>query len=85
MIDASGNLVETDSYDSFGNSTGSARTRYGYAGRERDPDSGLMYYRARWYDPQVGMFISEDSVGFNRGEMSSRKKWRNRVGNRSIQ
>jgi RHS repeat-associated protein len=67
MTDASGILVDTDSYDSFGNSTGSARTRYGYTGRERDPDSGLMYYRARWYDPQVGRFISEDPIEFGGG------------------
>ena len=51
-------------YDSFGNSAGSSRTRYGYTGRERDPDTGLLYYRARWHDPQVGRFISEDPIGF---------------------
>jgi RHS repeat-associated protein len=69
MADASGNLVETDRYDSFGNSAGSGRTRYGYTGRERDHDTGLMYYRARWYDPQVGRFISEDPIGFRGGEL----------------
>jgi RHS repeat-associated protein len=39
-------------------------TRYTYTGREFDADTGLMYYRARWYDPQVGRFISEDPIGF---------------------
>lgn len=68
LTDATGNIVEQIAYDSFGNSTGSARTRYGYTGRERDPDTGLMYYRARWYDPQVGRFISEDSVEFTGGQ-----------------
>ncbi len=70
MTDASGNLVETGSYDSFGNSAGSGRTRYGYTGRERDPDTGLMYYRARWYDPQVGRFISEDPIQFKGGDIN---------------
>jgi RHS repeat-associated protein len=60
LTDATGNVVEQESYDSFGNGAGSVRTRYGYTGRERDPDTGLLYYRARWYDPQVGRFISED-------------------------
>jgi RHS repeat-associated protein len=64
VTDASGNLVETGSYDSFGNSAGSGLTRYGYTGRERDPDTGIMYYRARWYDPQLGRFVSEDPIGF---------------------
>ena len=57
LTDAGGNLVETNNYDSFGNSTGSTRTRYGYTGRERDPDTGQLYYRARFYDPQDGRIL----------------------------
>ncbi len=67
LTDASGNVVENRSYDSFGNSSGSSFTNYGYTGRELDADTGLMYYRARWYDPQVGRFISEDPIGFAAG------------------
>ena len=70
LTDASGNPVEQESYDSFGNSAGSARTRYGYTGRERDSDTGMLYYRARFYDPQVGRFISEDPIGFRGGDVN---------------
>jgi uncharacterized protein RhaS with RHS repeats len=28
-----------------------------------DEATGLMYYRARWYDPQQARFISEDPIG----------------------
>jgi RHS repeat-associated protein len=35
-----------------------------YTGREWDPETGLYYYRARYYDPKVGRFISEDPIGF---------------------
>src|SRR5258708_33484009 len=62
--DDSGNVVEGIGYDSFGNNGGSARARYGYTRRERDPDTGVLYYRARFYDPQLGSFISEDPLGF---------------------
>ena len=42
-------------YDSFGNVTGaSASTRYTYTGRELDADTGLIYCRSRFYDPQQG-------------------------------
>jgi len=63
VTDASGNLSERIQYDPFGESAGSSLTRYGYTGRERDDTTGLIYYRARWYDPQQGRFISEDPIG----------------------
>jgi len=67
LTDSSANLVEQITYDSFGNHVASGRTRYTYTGRERDADTGLMYYRARFYDPQVGRFINEDPIGLDGG------------------
>ncbi len=32
--------------------------------REWDPEIGLYYYRARYYDPKIGRFISEDPIDF---------------------
>ena len=78
LTDTTGNL-EQQHHDSFGNSTASAFTRYDCTGRERDPDTGLMYYRARWYDPQVGRFISEDPTGFEGGI-----NWYSYVGSDSV-
>ena len=40
---------------------------FAFTGREWDPDAGLYYYRARWYDPQIGRFISEDPIGLAGG------------------
>jgi RHS repeat-associated protein len=34
-------------------------------GRERDAESGIYYYRARYYDPKIGRFISEDPIRFD--------------------
>jgi RHS repeat-associated protein len=68
LTDASGNISSALDYDSFGKVTsGSATTRYTYTGREIDSETGLMYYRARWYDPQMGRFISEDPIGLRGG------------------
>jgi RHS repeat-associated protein len=67
LADVSGNVVEHESYDSFGNSSGNSRTRYTYTGREFDSDIGLFYYRARVYIPQLGRFISEDPFGLTGG------------------
>ena len=32
-----------------------------FTGREYDPESGLYYYRSRYYDPTTGRFLQEDS------------------------
>ena len=32
--------------------------------------NGLQYMRARYYDPQVGRFISEDPLGFGGGDLN---------------
>lgn len=72
LTTANGAVVERDAYDAYGNTVGSSLTRFGFTGRERDATTGLMYYRARWYDPQVGRFISEDPIGFKGGVNSYR-------------
>ena len=38
--------------------------------RENDPETGLYYYRARYYDPSVGRFIGEDPIQFHGGEVN---------------
>jgi len=71
LADASGNVASSLGYDSYGNLTsGSASTRYTFIGRESDSDTGLMYYRARWYDPTQGRFISEDPIEFEGGDVN---------------
>jgi RHS repeat-associated protein len=71
LTDASGSVASSLGYDSFGNVTiGSASTRYTYTGREFDPDLGLMYFRARWYDPEQGRLVSEDPIGFSGGDIN---------------
>jgi len=68
MSDTNGNVTESASYDSFGRTISSnLTTRYGFTGREADEKTGLMYYRARFYDPQIGRFTSEDPIGFEGG------------------
>jgi RHS repeat-associated protein len=67
LANASGGIIEKLSYEAFGASTGSALTRYGFTGRELDPLTGLLHYRAREYDPYQGRFFTEDPIGFGGG------------------
>jgi len=66
--DAAGNVSHTYSYDVWGNITiGASVAGYSFTGREWDPELGLYYYRARYYDATAGRFISEDPIGFSGG------------------
>jgi len=41
-----------------------------FTGREYDSETGLYFYRARYYDPAIGRFISEDPIGFEGGDLN---------------
>jgi len=63
---SNGSLAQSYTYDSFGNQTassGSLTNFLRYTGREFDTETNLYYYRARYYDPSTGRFLSEDPLG----------------------
>lgn len=73
---SSGAVVERYTYDVFGKRTilapDGSTTRaaskfdnpYGYTSRREDKESGLMNSRARYFDPTVGEFASQDPTGY---------------------
>jgi RHS repeat-associated protein len=69
LADPSGIVQTSYTYDPFGVTTSSGQTNgsnYRYTGREADA-AGLIYYRARYYKPSLGRFVSEDPIGFGSG------------------
>ena len=66
LMSGSGTVVETYEYTPQGamiGSSGSVGNPYRWKGREWDAEAGLYYVRARYYDPVVGRFVSEDPIG----------------------
>ncbi|RRJ67000.1 RHS repeat protein [Paenibacillus oralis] len=64
LRDASGNLLNSYSYDIWGNPLTVQETvpnALRYAGEYWDADTKLQYLRARWYDPATARFIGEDT------------------------
>lgn len=65
LADQSGNEAVQYQYDPFGNTFSnnpSFKNPFQYTGREND-ETGLYYYRARYYSPELQRFISEDPIG----------------------
>jgi RHS repeat-associated protein len=65
LSSSAGSIANTYTYDSFGKltaSTGSLVNPFRYTARESDTETGLYYYRARYYDPNTGRFLSEDPL-----------------------
>ena len=63
LANTAGALAQTYTFDSFGNltaSSGSLTNPFQYTARENDNETGLYYYRARYYEPATGRFLSED-------------------------
>ena len=73
LTDPTASAVAVYTYDSFGKVTspgGGVTNTLRYTGREFDAETGLYYYRARYYDAAVGRFLGEDPVRFRAGTNS---------------
>jgi len=74
IVDNAGAVLNHILYDSFGNILSQTdpliATRYAFTGREFDAETGLHYYRARYYDGAIGRFVSEDPIGFRGGDFN---------------
>ena len=64
QTDVTGNVTANYAYSPYGDTSasGSGTTPSQYTGRDNDGTTGLYYYRARYYSPQLARFISEDPI-----------------------
>jgi RHS repeat-associated protein len=63
-VDEDGGDAKKSKYDAFGNlasSSGSITNSFQYTARDFDSETGLRYYRARYYDATGARLISEDT------------------------
>lgn len=69
LVNQSGALIATYHYGPYGEGTNwtpndvLTGNPFRYTGRRVDPETGLYYYRARYYSPRVGRFLQMDPIG----------------------
>ncbi len=69
-------------YNAYGRyrSGGTLPTDRRYTGQQRD-DTGLYYYNARYYDPQIGTFLSPDTLVPDPGNVQAYNRYLYALGN----
>lgn len=60
--DPFGNVTIRDGFDNLRDESAIGNT-FMFAGCRRDPETGLYYFQARYYDPLIGRYISRDPIG----------------------
>lgn len=63
LTDSQGEVTATYEYDPWGNitaSTGKIPNPYRFTAREYEPEADIYYFRARYYSPKLGQFLTKD-------------------------
>ena len=72
LTDNTGAVIDEINYDAFGNiltqTQASFSDRYLWTGQQFDAVTGLQFNRARYYDPTIGRWTTEDPLGFAAGD-----------------
>jgi RHS repeat-associated protein len=65
VSDASGNSLNTNTYDEYGIPASNNLGRFAYTGQIIIPELGFYHYKARIYSPTLGRFLQTDPVGYD--------------------
>jgi RHS repeat-associated protein len=70
LSNSAGNTIQTYEYNVYGQVAASdpnLTNPFMFTGRRFDFETGLYYYRARYYNPYIGRFLQTDPVGYGNG------------------
>lgn len=64
---SAGAVVDRYKYGPFGETTSLPGISHGYTGQRYDSESGLYFYKCRYYSPSLGRFLQPDPIGMAGG------------------
>jgi RHS repeat-associated protein len=71
LSDSDGDSCQSYEYSAYGQVAASdpnfIANPYMFTGRRFDIETGLYYYRARYYNPHIGRFLQTDPIGYGDG------------------
>jgi RHS repeat-associated protein len=71
LSNSSGTSIQSYEYSAYGQVAASdpnfTANPYLFTGRRFDYETGLYYYRARYYNPYIGRFVQTDPIGYGDG------------------
>ncbi|MCC7527043.1 MAG: RHS repeat-associated core domain-containing protein [Candidatus Melainabacteria bacterium] len=60
-------MTQRNEYGPFGESAALSGISFGYTGQRYDAESGLYFYKTRYYSPVIGRFLQPDTIGYGDG------------------
>ncbi|WP_207764661.1 RHS repeat-associated core domain-containing protein [Hyphococcus luteus] len=67
ITDSSGAVTDVNAYDAYGQPGANNTGPFQYTGQVFVEEVGLYYYKARWYNPELGRFMQTDPIGYGDG------------------
>ena len=64
LTNTAGGIQARYQYDAWGNyrnTAGSSFNRFAFTGHEKDNETNLYYFKARFYDPETGSLLNQDA------------------------
>jgi len=67
LSSSTGAVGDKYTYGVYGETANLTGNTFRYSGRRLDAETGLYYYRARYYSPKIGRFLQNDPIGYTGG------------------
>ena len=67
ISNSTGTIIDNYTYGPYGEYDDVTGNPYRYTGRRLEAETGLYYYRARWYSSEIGRFLQTDPIGYEDG------------------